>query len=99
MRIRASVHYDWLQLIEVSGPFLSTAVLNETFPDGLDGLDKRVKRDLSRFYSEWVEACEIHHPKLPELHSAWIQSVLRDGLEFRDGDLSAGAEWSVAGER
>lgn len=98
MRIRASVHYDWLQLIEVSGPFLSTTVLNETFPDGLDGLDKRVKRDLSRFYSEWVEACEIHHPKLPELHSAWIQSVLRDGLEFRDGDLSAGAEWSVAGE-
>lgn len=98
MRIRASIHYDWLQLIEVSGPFLSTTVLNETFPDGLDGLDKRVKRDLSRFYSEWVEACEIHHPKLPELHSAWIQSVLRDGLEFRDGDLSAGAEWSVAGE-
>lgn len=98
MRIRASIHYDWLQLIEVSGPFLSTTVLNETFPDGLDGLDKRVKRDLSRFYSEWVEACEIHHPKLPELHSAWIQSVLRDGLEFRDGDLSAGAEWSVAGD-
>lgn len=98
MRIRASVHYDWLQLIEVSGPFLSTTVLNEAFPDGLDGLDKHVKRDLSRFYSEWVEACEIHHPKLPELHSAWIQSVLRDGLEFRDGDLSAGAEWSVAGE-
>ena len=94
----SSVHYDWLQLIEVSGPFLSTAVLNEAFPNGLDGLDKRVKRDLSRFYSEWVEAWENRHRKFPELHAAWIQSVLRDGLEFRDGDLSAGAEWSVAGE-
>ena len=94
----SSIHYDWLQLIEVSGPFLSTTVLNEAFPDGLDGLDKRVKRDLSRFYSEWVEAGETRHPKFPELHAAWIQSVLRDGLEFRDGDLSAGAEWSVAGE-
>ena len=34
----------------------------------------------------------------PALHDAWIRSVLRDGLQFRDGDLSPGAEWSVAGE-
>ena len=78
----SSIHYDWLQLIEVSGPFLSTTVLNEAFPDGLDGLDKRVKRDLSRFYSEWVEACEIQHPKLPELHKAWCEAVLKEGLEL-----------------
>ena len=98
MSSKTSIRYDWLQLIEVSGPFLSTTVLSEAFPDGLDGFDKRVKRDLSRFYSEWVEAVELKLIELPELHRAWIQSVLREGLEFQDGDLSDGADWSVAGE-
>ena len=56
MSSKTSIHYDWLQLIEVSGPFLSATVLNEAFPNGLDGFDKRTKRDLSHFYSEWVEA-------------------------------------------
>lgn len=95
----SSIHYDWLQLIEVSGPFLSTTVLNEAFPDGLDGLDKRVKRDLSRFYSEWVDACETKHPQFPELHAAWIQAVLREGLGFLDGDLvvGTGAGWKSNG--
>ena len=98
MSSKTSIHYDWLQLIEVSGPFLSATVLNEAFPDGLDGFDKRTKRDLSHFYSEWVEAFETRHADFPALHDAWIRSVLRDGLQFRDGDLSQGAEWSVAGE-
>ena len=98
MSSKTSIHYDWLQLIEVSGPFLSATVLNEAFPDGLDGFDKRTKRDLSHFYSEWVEAFETRHADFPALHDAWIRSVLRDGLQFRDGDLSPGAEWSVAGE-
>ena len=98
MSSKTSIHYDWLQLIEVSGPFLSATVLNEAFPDGLDGFDKRTKRDLSHFYSEWVEAFETRHADFPALHDAWIRSVLRDGLQFRDGDLSPGAKWSVAGE-
>ena len=98
MSSKTSIHYDWLQLIEVSGPFLSATVLNEAFPDGLDGFDKRTKRDLSHFYSEWVEAFETGHADFPALHDAWIRSVLRDGLQFRDGDLSPGAEWSIAGE-
>lgn len=98
MSSKTSIHYDWLQLIEVSGPFLSATVLNEAFPDGLDGFDKRTKRDLSHFYSEWVEAFETRHSDFSALHDAWIRSVLRDGLQFRDGDLSPGAEWSVAGE-
>lgn len=98
MAMKSSVHFSWLQLIEISGPFVSTTVLNEAFPDGLDGFDKRTKRDLSRFYSEWIEAYETKNPDFPELHKAWIRSVLRDGLQFQDGDLSDGSEWSVAGE-
>ena len=95
---KTSIHFSWLQLIEVSGPFVSTTVLNEAFPDGLDGFDKRTKRDLSRFYSEWIEAYETRHPDFPELHTAWIRAVLREGLQFQDGDLSDGSAWSVAGE-
>ena len=95
---KTSIHFSWLQLIEVSGPFVSTTVLNEAFPDGLDGFDKRTKRDLSRFYSEWIEAYETKHPDFPELHTAWIRAVLREGLQFQDGDLSDGSAWSVAGE-
>ena len=95
---KTSIHFSWLQLIEVSGPFVSTTVLNEAFPDGLDGFDKRTKRDLSRFYSEWIEAYETKNPDFPELHAAWIRAVLREGLQFQDGDLSDGLAWSVAGE-
>ena len=64
---KTSIHFSWLHLIEVSGPFVSTTVLNEAFPDGLDGFDKRTKRDQSRFYSEWIEAYETKHPDFPEL--------------------------------
>ena len=95
---KTSIHFSWLQLIEVSGPFVSTTVLNEAFPDGLDGFDKRTKRDLSRFYSEWIEAYETKNSDFPELHAAWIRAVLREGLQFQDGDLSDGSAWSVAGE-
>ena len=95
---KTSIHFSWLQLIEVSGPFVSTIVLNEAFPDGLDGFDKRTKRDLSSFYSEWIEAYETKNPDFPELHTAWIRAVLREGLQFQDGDLSDGSAWSVAGE-
>ena len=94
-----SIHYDWLQLIEVSGPFLSATVLNEAFPDGLDGFDKRTKRDLSRYYSEWVDAVETKHPRLEELHEAWCEAVLREGLGFQPGDLTGGrGAWRQTGQ-
>ncbi len=99
MSSKTSIHYDWLQLIEVSGPFLSATVLNEAFPDGLDGFDKRTKRDLSRYYSEWVDAVETKHPRLEELHEAWCEAVLREGLGFQPGDLTGGrGAWRQTGQ-
>ena len=95
---RNSTHYDWLRLVEVSGPFLSATVLDEAFPTGLDGFDKRTKRELSRYYDEWLEAYESKDPQFEALHQAWCEAVLRDGLQFQDGDLSDGAAWSVKGE-
>ena len=95
---RNSTHYDWLRLVEVSGPFLSATVLDEAFPTGLDGFDKRTKRELSRYYDEWLEAYESKDPQFEALHQAWCEAVLRDGLQFQDDDLSDGAAWSVKGE-
>lgn len=92
---KASVHYNWLRLIEVSGPFVSAAALDEAFPNGLDGLDKGVKRQLSRYYDEWLEAMETKSPYFGQLHTAWCEAVLREGLEFHENDFE-GAETYVA---
>ena len=42
-----SKQYEWLRLIDVSGPFLSATALDAAFPSGLDALDKRIKRELA----------------------------------------------------
>ena len=98
MKYTRSAHYDWMQLIEVSGPFLSATVLDGAFSTGFEGLDKRVKRELSHYYDEWVEAVETKSPQMGELHHAWCVAVLRAGLGFLDGDLREGGDCSVAGE-
>ena len=79
--------HEWLSLIEVSGPFLAVPVLEKAFPQGLDGLDPNKKRMLRQAYDEWREALELDDPQLPELHRAWIDLVLKQGLELdEDGD-------------
>ena len=95
---KSSVRYDWLRLIEVSGPFLSAAVLDEAFPSGLDGLDKTAKRRLSHYYDEWLEAHETKSPVFAELHKAWCTAVLHEGLEFHDSDLEDAAGYAVKDE-
>ena len=93
-----STHYDWLGLMEISGPFLSASVLDEAFPAGLDGLDRRVKRELSVYYGEWVDAFETASPQFPELHRAWLDAVLRVGLRIPGDALVPGGGWQVLGE-
>lgn len=91
-------HCDWLGLVEISGPFLASSVLDEAFPAGLDGLDRRVRRELSVYYGEWVDACESGFSRFPELHRAWLLAVLRVGLRFPDASLLPGSGWQVRGE-
>lgn len=79
--------HEWLPLVEVSGPFLAVPVLEKAFPQGLDGLDPNQKRLLRQAYDEWREAQELEDPQLPELHRAWIDLVLKQGLELdEDGE-------------
>ena len=82
--------YDWMRLIEVSGPFLAPAVLDDAFPTGLDGLDRRVKRELGHYYEEWADARENGDKQLDEIHRAWCMAVLKEGLGFSDEDVGEG---------
>ncbi len=51
----AAHHRDWLSLVEVSGPFLSLPVLRETWPAGLDALDKPMHEALRREHGVWQD--------------------------------------------
>jgi hypothetical protein len=42
----ADPHGEWLSLLDVSGPFLAGPVLKEAFPQGLEGLDPTVKKEV-----------------------------------------------------
>jgi hypothetical protein len=74
--------HEWLSLIDVSGPFLAVPVLERAFPQGLEGLDPRKKRDIRQAYDEWREAQELGDERLADIHKAWIGLVLEQTLEL-----------------
>ena len=49
----AQHHVEWLQLVDVSGPFLSLGVLAEVFPLGLDAVEPELAERLKQAYAEW----------------------------------------------
>lgn len=78
----SDIHHDWLSLIEISGPFLAVPVLKEAFPQGLEELDAAKRKRLRQAYDEWCEALETDDPRFTDLHAAWIDEVLSQGLEL-----------------
>ncbi|GIV03544.1 MAG: hypothetical protein KatS3mg015_2374 [Fimbriimonadales bacterium] len=82
--------YDWLNLIEVSGPFLAVPVLDEVFPQGLEALEPSRAQRLRRAYDEWREAVDADDPHLEALHAAWIDEVLTTALEMDANVLRRG---------
>lgn len=76
-------HVEWLQLVDVSGPFLSLSVLVETFPQGLDADSPEVAERLGQAYSEWQANEELRRPD-PAIHREFIRLVLREVLEYED---------------
>lgn len=90
------LQHEWLSLIEISGPFLAANVLNEAFPQGLEGLDAQKRKRLRQAYEEWREAVDNDDPQLSELHAAWIDEVLSRTLELDEnnkGDVLKRSEW------
>ena len=84
--------HDWLNLIEVSGPFLAEQVLNKTLPDGLDTLQQGVAPRLRSAYNEWRDAVDAHDKDINELHMAWLDEVLSNVLDYDDRCLKRDSE-------
>ena len=76
--------HDWLNLVEVSGPFLAVPVLRGVFPQGLEALPQGRPRRLRQAYDEWRDAVDKNDPDLSEFHAAWINEVLNTALEMED---------------
>lgn len=74
--------HEWLNLIEVSGPFLAVPVLREVFPQGLESLPSGRPQRLRRAYEEWRDAVDTDDAELVALHTAWIDEVLVGALEM-----------------
>lgn len=76
-----SANHDWLNLMEVSGPFLAVPVLREQLPQGLEALTSGRPQRLRAAYDEWRDAVDAGDPDLPAIHAAWINEVLQTALE------------------
>ncbi|MFZ0495848.1 MAG: hypothetical protein WBD78_11580 [Methylocella sp.] len=79
-----SANHDWLNLIEVSGPFLAVTVLREVLPQGLEAITSGRPQRLRAAYDEWRDAVDADDSDLPAIHSAWIDEVLQSALEVDD---------------
>jgi len=84
------LHHEWLNLLEVSGPFLAIPVLREAFPQGLEELQGARATRLRSAYEEWRDAVDAVDPDLERLHAAWIEEVLRTALDADDQLLKVG---------
>lgn len=85
-----SVDYDWLNLIEISGPFLAVPVLRSVFPQGFERLDTARASRLRSAYEEWRDAIDGEDSALPMLHKAWIKEVLRTALDADESMIKSG---------
>jgi hypothetical protein len=80
-----SADYEWLNLIEVSGPFLAVPVLRQVFPQGLEEFE--ASKRLRRAYDEWRDAVDDEDADLEPLHRAWLAEVLHTALGADDALL------------
>ncbi len=82
-------HTEWLSLLEISGPFLSLPVLLDVFPQGLEAHDSDLAHSLRAAHEEWADNQGGVRPD-PAIHTAWIQYVLTEVLDFADESLLKG---------
>ena len=77
----SSAKHEWLNLLEVSGPFLAVPVLQAVFPQGFEELDSSRAKRLHSAYEEWRDAVDGDDVDRDKLHAAWIDEVLGTALE------------------
>lgn len=78
----AEQHTEWLGLLSPDGPFLSSEVLLEAFPDGLPAVDTEVRRTLRQGWHE------LDRERTGALVPGWIELVLGELLGW-DGSQRA----------
>src|SRR6266516_4414750 len=79
-RRSASRRLEWLDLLEISGPFLSPPVIDRVFPQGLDVLDTDRAARLRLARDDWAD--ERGAEGEPTVHAEWIRLVLTETLGF-----------------
>lgn len=77
----ARQHQEWLQLLEVSGPFLAMPVILKTFPQGLERIDTSTKKDFRLAYQEWLDS-QSNEADTEKYHIPWIRFVFKNLLEY-----------------
>jgi len=87
---RISEQVEWLSLVDISGPFLAPALLEQVFPQGLEKVETPRRQRIRSAYEEWRDAVDEGDAKLLEIHAAWILMVLQDMLEYEDSVLMSG---------
>ena len=83
-----SQNHEWLNLVEVSGPFLAVPVLCEVFQQGIESLSSERSQRLRRAYIEWRDAVDAGDTTL---HTAWVEEVLLTALEADESVLRRSA--------
>ena len=78
--------FEWLDWLEPSGPFLAAPVLKKAFPQGLDTLDSNKRRSLRQAYDEYRQALDDEDPDSGKFQAAWIDLVLKQGLEYDEDE-------------
>lgn len=71
----ASVHADWLRLVEPNGPFLTLPVLRRVWPNGLDHTDTEARAEVRRRLADL-------DPDEPASLTAWVEWVLTELLSY-----------------
>lgn len=100
-RNSAKQHAEWLSLVEVSGPFLTLNVLNQSLTVGLDAHEADIYRSVKEAYEEWEESDSR------SIHNAWIRFLLTSVLGYPDELIvesqsipqAATAELELVGQR
>jgi len=72
----AAHHLEWMQLLDIEGPFLTLSVLAEVFPQGLDAEDPERVAQARAVFDAWQTA-----PSNASLE-AFVRSVLEVVLEY-----------------
>lgn len=85
----ARTHAEWLNLIDISGPFLSIEVLSREFGQGLDTQDTSLRTELQAAYEEWRDDQQSSRPD-PAIHNRWIGYVIDTLLGHIDAVIATG---------